>query len=426
MRAKTVLVLAVVCALALSVVVVVKLAQSRPTGWAIGQKIAPRFPINGVERIVVRNSGGTVTVGKDEGIWRVAEYYDFPANFAKVVELLQQVYEMQVGQHQKVRGTSLGRLRLLGPAAAGTEESGQGTAVAFFTKGATPVFEMIVGNHKQRARDPQDPYGFPTPEGTYIRIASASAGVPSGSESVLIVKDIISLPASAEGWIERQILNIPSDEVREISVRTPAGEGFTLSRTNSTDAFSMADLPATQQVNIATANSLAGALSYFTIQKVVPPSEASTSTVLETAWTFSVRTADGITYRMTLADTNAPDAYARLEVKFDAQYAEGTTNAVDELKEKADMLQARFGGWLYVLPSYKINELRKTRDDVITSVPSTLEGEKDEAGEDEAAEGENEGALTNEVSGAAAAAGEELKEERVAPEHAGTEQVDAN
>ncbi|MCX7847902.1 MAG: DUF4340 domain-containing protein [bacterium] len=427
MRTRTVAILVVLCVVVVGVAWVVKVVGARRgPGWVVGQRIAPGFPLNEIERIVVRTSEGTVTIGKEGGTWRVAEYYDYPANFGKVAELLQQVYEMKVGQHQRVRGGSLGRLRLVGPAAAGAEESGQGTAVQFFTKGGTPVFEMIVGNQKQRARDPRDPYSFAAPEGTYLRLASATAGASARSETVLLVKDIIALPGSAEGWIERQVLNVPAEQVREISVSPPGGEATTLWRTNSTDGFSISGLGPTQQVNSATATSLAGALSYFTIQKVVAPAEASTNRALERAWSVRVRTADGITYALRLADTNAADAYARLEVSYDASKAEVGAEGGDTAKEKADLLNARFGSWLYVLPSYKISELRKTREELVTAAvaPEADEAEKEEKGESKGAD-EAVG-KTNEVSETAGVAGERIKEQQTVPEQASTEPVERN
>lgn len=420
MKAKTLLRLVVLCGVALAIVWALRVWHARPSsGWAIGQKIAPNFPLNDIERITVRNAEGSVTIGKQDGIWKVAEYYDFPANFGKVAELLQQVYDMTVGQQLKVRGTSLGRLRLLGPAAAGADESGQGTALQCFTKGATPVFECIIGAQKQRQPDPRNPYGFAAPEGTYIRVASATAGAPAGSETVLLVKDIITTPASAEGWIERQIINVPADAVRSITITPPGGEPATLSRTNSTDAFSMAGLAHTQQVNNANATTLAGALSYFTIQKVVPPAEASTNTALDHAWTFSVRAADGITYTLTLADTNVPDAYARLQVSYDAAHADPSAEGADKAKEKAELLSARFTSWLYVLPSYKAGELRKTRADLITvAAPS---GASEDADDDK-----DTGEEHDADDSAAQMSNAEVHEQVTAPEEAGTEPVSEN
>jgi|GEM_PF-1473303 len=411
MKAKTLVILLALCGVALALVWGLHALRLRPaSGWAIGQKIAPAFPLNDIERITVRTTAGSVTIAKQDGIWKVAEYYDFPANFSKVAELLQQVHGMTVGQHLKVRGNSLARLRLLGPAASGALESGQGTAVQFFTKGATPVFEFIIGNHKQNPPDPRNPYGFSAPEGTYIRVASATAGAPAGSETVLLVKDIIATPSGAEGWIERTLVNVDAEQVRVITIAPPGGEPAVLSRTNSTDAFSMAGLAATQQVNNAAATTLAGALSHFTIQKVVPPSEASTNAALEHAWQVSLRTADGITYSLVLADTNAPDAYARLSISYDAAHAGPDAGDADAAQSKAALLTSRFASWLYVLPSYKASELRKTRADLITTTtaPEEIADDKDTGEETEADD-------------AADLSGEELHEQETVPEEAGRE-----
>jgi len=411
MKAKTLVILLALCGVALAIVWGLHALRSRPaSGWAIGQKIAPAFPLNDIERIAVRTAAGSVTIAKQDGIWKVAEYYDFPANFSKVAELLQQIYGMTVGQHLKVRGSTLGRLRLLGPAAPSAAESGQGTAVQFFTKGATPVFEFIIGNHKQNPPDPNNPYGFSAPEGTYIRLASPTAGAPAGSETVLLVKDIIATPAGAEGWIERTLVNVDAEQVRTITIAPPGGAPAVLSRTNSTDAFSMAGLAATQHVNNAAATTLAGALSHFTIQKVVPPSEASTNAALEHAWQVSLRTADGITYSLVLADTNAPDAYARLSVSYDATHAEPDAGDADAAKNKAALLTSRFSSWLYVLPSYKANELRKSRADLITNdaAPQVNHDDMDTGEQPDAAD-------------ATDISGEELHEQVTAPEEAGTE-----
>ncbi len=416
MNVKTMIVLVVLCAVALAAVWGVKWLRAQPSSaWSVGQKIAPGFPLNDVTRFTVRGADQAVTIARQGGIWVVADYYDYPASFSKVADLLQQVHGMTVGQTRRVRGNSLGKLRLLGPAASGVEEGTHGTALQFFTKDAKPVVELIAGVPMQREPDPGNPYGFGRPDGHYIRVASATAGAPSGSETVIIVKDALATPTSPEAWIERQVVNVPAESVREVTLTAPGQEPVVLTRTNSTDGFAMAGLSSNQAVNAGAAQSLAGALGHFTIQSVVAPSDASTNTALDTAWSYRVRVANGTSYTLTLADTNAPDAYARLQVAYDAADAEPDADDAADAAAKAEMANARFSSWLYVLPGYKAAELRKTQADLIAApdAPALDEQDDDEEADDEEAD---EDMVVH----------EQVHEQETAPEEAGLEPMTVN
>ena len=112
-----------IVAAALVVLIGVAVARARKktweaTGTAVGQKVLPDLPVNDVTTIEVVDGDKTLQVVKKEDKWRVAQRYDFPADYARVSELLRNLMDLKAAQQPVVGESQYGRLRLLPPAPA--------------------------------------------------------------------------------------------------------------------------------------------------------------------------------------------------------------------------------------------------------------------------------------------------------------------
>ena len=81
----------------------------------IGTRVLPPFPINEVGKIVILSPGTNFTVAKTQGTWKVASRFNYPAKFGKVVESLQELDNLTVGQALPVAFFQLGTFNLLLP-----------------------------------------------------------------------------------------------------------------------------------------------------------------------------------------------------------------------------------------------------------------------------------------------------------------------
>ena len=65
--------------------------QNKPYADSIqkmGAKVLPNFPLNDVEQIVIKQSGGTLLLAKKDNIWVVKDREDYPANFSNINNLV--------------------------------------------------------------------------------------------------------------------------------------------------------------------------------------------------------------------------------------------------------------------------------------------------------------------------------------------------
>ncbi len=113
--------------LLLAVAIVVGLAGiyfqiSQSARWSdskTDRTIFQNLAVNDVTKIQIRSTSGTVTLEKKGDEWRVAERDDYPADFAKIRDLIKILWELKAGQEMQVGPSQFGRLKLIAP--------GQGT-----------------------------------------------------------------------------------------------------------------------------------------------------------------------------------------------------------------------------------------------------------------------------------------------------------
>jgi len=381
MKTKTTLLLVVLGVLAVGAVLLFSRRTAHDErGWSIGDAVFRSFPVNDIATIVVRANGQTVTVTKAGGVWVVKEYYNYPARFDAVADLLKTIYNMRVGQLVRVRPASLGQLQLRSVDQRDAAPQECGTQLEFIDGTGALVAQTLVGAAKQGEPDERQPYRFAMTEGTYILPPSALPRSSTDRINVVIVKDALQFGRTPDAWIDKQLLNAASETLSKITVTEPDGASYTLSRTNAAAEFVLAGLAATQQLKSAEVASLGNALSYLNADDVLSPDDTATNTALTRAWVFSARSFDGTVYTLRVADTNSAKACAALSVAYTqppkvsvaSNIAEHIQTSTADAEETARKLQARLAPWQFVLPEFKANTLRTPRANLIENKPEKL------------------------------------------------------
>ncbi len=77
---------------------------------ALGKKLFTDFPVNDVGRLSIKSGTNELNLAKKDGLWRVRERGDYPANYSSISEFLLKVKDLKVGQSEKVGPSQLGRL----------------------------------------------------------------------------------------------------------------------------------------------------------------------------------------------------------------------------------------------------------------------------------------------------------------------------
>lgn len=315
--------------------------------------------VNQLDWLRVRGAGDEVlaTLIRDDGQWTVEEVHGYRADWGRLQPLLSGLASAEIVEPKTANAAYYDRL--------GVEDVSSAEASGYLVEFAveTGLPAVIIGNSAQ-ARG-----------GQYVRI--------QGAEQSVLVDSSFDLPASREGWLDRDIVDIGDAEVVEVEITHPDGERIIARKASADDDnFKLEGIPEGRAVKSDwTVNSLAGSFAALTLEDVAPAAEFDWSG----ATRLRLLTADGLnteaelvevqaagadsdTEADTEADTAAPAEYwLRLE---SGLYTTAVDSAVDsgdgdDTAVRAEAINERVSGWAYRLPPYKFNSMNKRMEDLL-------------------------------------------------------------
>jgi hypothetical protein len=283
--------------------------------------------VNAVTEIRLSKGDGTlVTLRKRASDWMVAER-DYRADSGRIRKLLLDLGAMKVVE-EKTRTPE--NYPQLGVEDLGSDKAG-GTLVEVIEPKQS--FTLIVGK----------PAGT---KGSYVRVPK--------TEQSLLVQPQINLDADAKRWIDRTLLDVPRDRIREVSVHPADGPQYTVTRaTKDQTDFSVSGVPKGRSLSSSgAANSAASALASLTLDDVRQvPKEAVDPRKLISA-TFT--TFDGLTLEIS----------GRKEGERHYLRASALSTAKETAAE-ADSLNASLGGWEFEIPAYKYDAIFRPLEELL-------------------------------------------------------------
>ena len=183
-----------------------------------------------------RGDGDRVTLRKGANDWRVAER-DYPADAGRIRKLLLDLAALEV-QEEKTR-TAANYPQL------GVEDVVKPEATGTLLEMISPKqsYTLIVGK----------PAGT---KATYVRVAKAG---PS-----LQAKPQVNVDADPKRWIDRTLIDLPRERVRDVSVQTPGAAPYSVSRTTKEQTdFAVQGVPKGRELTMPTVGNAAA--SYMEI-----------------------------------------------------------------------------------------------------------------------------------------------------------------
>src|SRR5437588_2345776 len=85
-------------------------ADYKSSSAAIGQKLLGNFPLNDVAHLAIKQGTNELNLAKKDGLWRVRERNDYPANFSEISDFLIKVRDLKVTQSEKFGPSQLARV----------------------------------------------------------------------------------------------------------------------------------------------------------------------------------------------------------------------------------------------------------------------------------------------------------------------------
>ncbi len=352
----------------------------------VGSQVLPALPINAVNKIIIQTSATNTIIAKTQGLWRVVNRFEYPAKFDKIVEVLQELSALKIGQLVAASEVQLEQFDLLPPAPEAQQPlaAKTGSLLQLFDAQDQMLASLLIGKHFMRpppAGQPSSPFALGGyPGGQYVRTASGQV--------LLVTQTLDQLTEDVKYWLDDEFINVAAQDIIEMSVTGPGRNAILLQRETADAALKLMDTAANEDsLDTAKLNQLAGALQYLSFDDVAAPTLPAEETGLDQPNIIKVRTKQGQIYILSVGNTVNPDnfdRYMQVSLAYEPPpqasitAAEGgLENEAEQLAQKADSaaseilaeqtktLHSKLSPWIYVLKSYRAESLLIKREDLI-------------------------------------------------------------
>lgn len=325
--------------------------------------------INDVKKITITGPGNEVvaTLQRGETRWTIAERSGYAADVAKIRSNLIALANARIVEAKTADPALYDRIGVQDldqPDASGTRIDIEGAA--------QPV-SFIVGE-------------------TGVRKNMAYVRAIDSGQSYLISADL-DLGKKTADWLVRDIVNFSSADIHAVEIRHPDGHTLRVAKPSTEDTdFAVQDLPDGSELSYATvADAIGGVLTALTLEDVEPAAdldpgdgkpvvtrfEMFDGTIVE-ADAYQLDDATKVRFRVTaeqeLANKfiSADDSLPAEDVQDSGSDEEAPeTGSQDDAADfssvlsRAENLNAKLSPWVYILPSFKSDQLVKRMEDLL-------------------------------------------------------------
>jgi hypothetical protein len=320
------------------------LLNQKKESWAAGEakmgdKVLPNFPFNDVAAIYIKGET-ELHVTRTNGLWRVAERDDYPANFHQISDLLIKIRDLKVVQSELIGPSQRGRVDLNEP------RSGPdgGTLIEFKDEHGKTLASLLAGKKHARQQNEAAPLGdHGAYDGRYILL-------PNDPKNVLLISDdLASVTPHPEQWISRDFFK--PERIKSIALAsTNADSSWKFGRETETSLWSLADAKPGETLNTNYPTPFARMLGYASFADVMPKS-AAIAAGLDQPLTLTVETFDHFIYTLKIS-AKGPDDERFMTVTVTAHILAGqSADETKKLQEKLSKEQA-LAPWVYVVNSW--------------------------------------------------------------------------
>ncbi len=348
---------------AVAVIAALFLAQEKRDGIpAKGQPVFPELldRINDVREVTVTTATGTVTVARTGDTWVVKEKDDYYAAMDKVRSVVIGLAELTILEPKTKNPEHYAKLGVQDVIVEGSAAT-QVTLRA--TEGAVLAAVLVGKREPSRADSTRDE--------VYVRKADEA-------QTWLAIGRVRPEQAPL-GWIDRQILNIDTQRVRQVRVTHPDGHTILLRKAKPGELdFRLLGVPKRAEVRSQfSVNNIADTMAHLTLDDVQRREDVTLPR--KGRLTARLETFDGLRVTLTMVEQEGrhratlsaefdgalvrkpPDAGEKDEQREDkseqqpaaSDEAAAKLKAPEVVQQEAEALNQRLGGWVYVLPGFR-------------------------------------------------------------------------
>jgi len=284
-----------------------------------------------VTSVAVSRNGTTMTLIRDGDSWLVAEKGNYPANAAKISQIVRAMADLTLVEPKTQTAGLYPRLEVEDPG------SGKSALISVKDKSSRALAETIVGKRRY------DRLGAGN-DGVYIR--------KPGEAQAWLARGTLDPSGEPASWLDRQILDISEKKITKVTLTQADGSKLVISRAAPDAKFAVEDAPAdTKFKSESTTSGPATALETLDLDDVRPAGELPVPD--KDVVTASFTTFDGVTVDVRLMERDKTD--------WIAISASGSGSAQADAKKIDDKVSR----WTYAIPGYKGNLLKTKLADLV-------------------------------------------------------------
>lgn len=322
---------------------------------------------NDVSSIRIQRNAGTLTLERDQDIWKVKENNGYPADIGKVRELVLGVGNLLRVEPKTKKPENYSRIGLQdvskedSPAVHVTLEAGAGNVVA----------DLIIGDNKSSLTDDSK-------RSYYIRTV--------GDPQSWLVDGKLPDKWEPKNWLDIDIFEVDRARIKQVVVDHPDGETVYIHRPDSTVRdFTLESLEPGEKVTAPfEVNNIATTFTKMTFDDVVSSENSGAESTA--AYTAKLTTFDGLV--VTFQPFKKGDIHL---VKYQASFDDGVAAqgdpastdkskssesddkpaktskllSPDEVKNEVAKYNAVWDGWMYQIPEFRVKNIGKKKADLL-------------------------------------------------------------
>ena len=288
-----------------------------------------RSAANDIDEVMISRAGESpLTIRRTGDTWVVPDRGDYPANVTVLRSVLLAMTNASVIEAKTANPALHDRLGVNDP---GDEDS---ESVLVSARAGDRRFDLVFGNTAQGSY-------------RYARIAD--------EDQSWLIDQNPELPAGIGDWLEKDIVDIDSSQIRSVTVVHEDGESLSISKAaEAATEFDVADIPDDRELAYTSvANGIAGALNDLDLEDVRPATGADGAVVTTTFETFG-------DLRLV----------ARLSKDGEENWLALNAEALGEETDETRALRRRVDGWEFRIADYKANLLARRWDDILAPLPT--------------------------------------------------------
>ena len=269
-----------------------------------GQKIVPGLKIADVAEVAIQDSSGQLHLVRGADGWKVRERADFPADTARIGELLLKLAELKAVQSEALPAGERARLELLEPKVKGA--AGAGVALELKDGKGAVLGRLILGKQIFKSAEVASlGSGRPEASGRYVLAGDDAATM------LAVAEPLAQVESKPDPWLVKELIRV--DVAKSIASTGKDGRRrWTVSRKSDGADWTFSDSKGKPDLQKAT--DLSSSLGWIDLVDVVPD-PAKVDTGLDHGVAIKAETFDGITYTLRVGNAAGQNYYLGFQVE---------------------------------------------------------------------------------------------------------------